>query len=120
FQYLNETVPAIVHCWYLGQETGYAIANILSGEVNPAGKLPITIPRSSGHIPSYYYSKSSARRGYMFENISPLYPFGFGLSYTSFEINNFKLSKKTIVATDSVKVSVTVKNTGKYEGEEVV
>ena len=76
--------PAIFECWYLGQETGRAVADVLFGDVNPGGKLPITIPRSVGHVPAFYNYKPSARRGYLFDDVAPLFPFGFGLSYTTF------------------------------------
>ena len=87
-QYLAEKVPAIFECWYLGQETGHAVAEVLFGDFNPGGKLPITIPRSAGHLPAFYNYKPSARRGYLFDDVSPLYPFGFGLSYTTFAFKN--------------------------------
>ena len=77
-------MPVIFECWYLGQETGRAVADVLFGDYNPGGKLPITVPRSAGHLPVFYNYKPSARRGYLFDDVSPLYPFGFGLSYTSF------------------------------------
>lgn len=79
-----EKAAAIFECWYLGQETGTAVAEALFGDTNPGGKLPITIPRSVGHLPSYYNYRPSARRGYLFDEVTPLYPFGFGLSYTTF------------------------------------
>ncbi len=80
----RENVPAIFECWYLGQECGHAVADVLFGDFNPGGKLPISIPRSVGHLPVFYNYKPSARRGYLFDDVSPLYPFGFGLSYTTF------------------------------------
>ncbi|MFN3405465.1 MAG: glycoside hydrolase family 3 N-terminal domain-containing protein [Cytophagaceae bacterium] len=120
FNEINNTVPAILECWYLGQETGYAVADVLFGDYNPGGKLPITLPRSEGQIPAYYNYKPSARRGYIFDTTDPLYPFGFGLSYTSFSIENIVLSKNKIKKSESVKVSVDVVNTGKYRGDEVV
>ena len=91
---LAEKVPAILECWYLGQETGHAIADVLFGEFNPGGKLPITIPRSAGHLPAFYNYKPSARRGYLFDDVTPLYPFGFGLSYTTFSISNVRLAAR--------------------------
>ena len=97
-QYLNENVPVIFECWYLGQETGHAVADVLFGDFNPGGKLPITIPRSAGHLPAFYNYKPSARRGYLFDDVSPLYPFGFGLSYTTFAFKNPRLAKKKIRA----------------------
>ena len=81
---LAEKADAILQLWYLGQESGRAVAEVLFGDVNPGGRLPITIPRSVGHVPAYYNHKPSARRGYLFDSIAPLFPFGFGLSYTTF------------------------------------
>lgn len=118
--YIQENVPAILECWYLGQESGYAIADVLFGDYNPSGKLPISIPRSVGHIPCHYNYKPSARRGFLFDDISALYPFGFGLSYSKFGFSNLKLEKSTIHRNESTRVLVDVKNSGKYAGEEVV
>lgn len=118
--YLSENVPVIFECFYLGQETGHAVAEVLFGDHNPGGKLPITIPRSVGHLPAFYNYKPSARRGYLFDDASPLYPFGFGLSYTSFELSNVRLAKKAIGRRDSTQVKVDVTNTGKRDGSEVV
>jgi beta-glucosidase len=117
---LSENVPAILECWYLGQECGHAVAEILFGETNPGGKLPITVPRSVGHLPAFYNYKPSARRGYLFDDVSPLYPFGFGLSYTTFALKNVRLKKKSISVKDSTQVLVDVTNTGKRAGAEVV
>src|SRR5664280_369255 len=119
-QYLHENVPAIFECWYPGQEGGHALADILFGDYNPNGKLPITIPRSAGHIPAFYNHKPSARRGYIFDDVSPLYQLGFGLSYTSFSFKNIRLAKKKIRRDESTQVFVDVKNTGKRAGAEVV
>ena len=119
-QYLNENVPVIFECWYLGQESGHAVADVLFGDCNPGGKLPMTIPRSAGHLPAFYNYKPSARRGYLFDDVSPLYPFGFGLSYTTFAIKNPSLAKNKIRRTESTRVLVDVKNTGKRAGTEVV
>ncbi len=118
--YVNAHVPAILECWYLGQETGGAVADVLFGDYNPAGKLPISVPRSAGHIPSYYNYKPSARRGYLFDDITPLYQFGYGLSYTTFNFSNVRLEKSTISSDESTRVFVDVKNTGKLAGQEVV
>src|SRR5215471_11224334 len=118
--YLSENVPVIFECWYLGQETGAAIADVLFGDHNPGGKLPITIPRSAGHLPVFYNYKPSARRGYLFDEVSPLYSFGYGLSYTTFAIQNVRLEKKTIRTNGSTRVLADVTNTGKREGAEVV
>lgn len=121
FAHLEKTVPAIVQCWYLGQETGYAVAKTLFGDNNPSGKLSISIPRSAGHLPDYYWSKPSARvNTYNMDSISALYPFGYGLSYTSYQYANLKVSKTAIHSNENVLVSVDVKNTGKLAGEEIV
>jgi beta-glucosidase len=117
---VKESVPAIYECFYLGQETGRAVADVLFGDVNPGGKLPISIPRSVGHIPAFYNHKPSARRGYLWDDTSALFPFGFGLSYTSFEIGKPKLTKKKIGTKGSTQVVVDVTNTGKRAGAEVV
>lgn len=118
--HLVQNVPAILECWYLGQETGHAVADVLFGDFNPGGKLPITLPRSVGHLPVFYNYKPSARRGYLFDEVSPLFPFGFGLSYTTFALTNPRLAKKQIRRDASTQVSVDVKNTGKRPGSEVV
>jgi len=118
--YLVENVPVIFECWYLGQENGHAVADVLFGDVNPSGKLPISVPRSAGHLPVFYNYKPSARRGYLFDDVSPLYPFGYGLSYTTFAIQNVRLEKKAIRSTGSTRVVADVTNTGKREGAEVV
>ena len=117
---LSEKAAAIFECWYLGQETGKAIAEVIFGDYNPGGKLPITIPRSVGHVPCYYNYKPAARRGYLFDEVNPLYAFGFGLSYTKFEFGKPKLENKKIKENESTTVSVKVTNTGKKSGDEVV
>lgn len=117
FMHLKQIVPAIVQCWYLGQETGYAVAETLFGDNNPSGKLTISIPRSAAHLPSYYYSKPTARvRPYHFDSITPMYPFGYGLSYTTFEYSNLKISKSEIMPDENVTVTVNVQNTGTRKG----
>ena len=118
--YVSKNVPVIFECFYLGQETGYAVADVLFGTHNPGGKLPISVPRSAGHLPAFYNYKPSARRGYLFDEVSPLYAFGYGLSYTTFEIGEPKLAKKQIRRKDSTRVSVSVKNTGNRAGTETV
>ncbi len=118
--YLAKNVPVIFECWYLGQETGRAIADVLFGDYNPGGKLPITIPRSSGHLPAFYNYKPSARRGYLFDDVSPLYPFGYGLSYTTFKLENIRLEKPKIKRKGATRAFVDVTNTGKRSGTEVV
>jgi beta-glucosidase len=118
---LVNAVPAVMQCWYLGQEGGYAIADALFGEINPGGKLPISFPRSTGTIPAYYNYKPSARRGYNLGfDVSPLFPFGYGLSYTTFAYTNLKLSSATMKANGKVTVSIDIKNTGNRKGSEVV
>jgi beta-glucosidase len=118
--FLAQRVPVIFECWYLGQECGRAAADVLFGDYCPGGKLPITIPRSSGHVPAYYNHKPSARRGYLFGDVTPLYPFGFGLSYTSFTMAQPRLKKKSIRRGESTSISVDVTNTGKIRGDEIV
>jgi beta-glucosidase len=113
-------VPVIFECWYLGQECGRAVADVLFGDVNPGGKLPISIPRSVGHLPVFYNHKPSARRGYLWDDVTPLFPFGFGLSYTTFKLENVRLAKKKIARNGSTRVLVDVSNTGKRAGSEVV
>lgn len=127
--WLQENIPAILEAWNPGISAGNAIADILFGDVNPSGKLPVTFPRYVGQIPIYYNHKNTGRpydpknhytSYYMDLENTPLYPFGFGLSYTTFEYSNLKLDKKEIKKDESLKVSVDVTNTGKYEGKEVV
>lgn len=118
--YINENVPTIFECWYLGQETGNAVAEVLFGDYNPSGKLPITIPRSVGHIPAYYNHKPSARRGYLFDDVSPLFAFGFGLNYTTFEIDEIHLVKPVIKPDETTQLHLKITNTGKFDGDEVV
>ncbi len=118
--YVAENVPVIYECWYLGQETGHAVADVLFGDYNPGGKLPISVPRSVGHLPVFYNYKPSARRGYLFDDVSPLFAFGYGLSYTSFNLSNPRLTKKRIRTDGSTQVLVAVTNTGKRAGTEVV
>jgi beta-glucosidase len=115
-----KNVPAIFECWYLGQECGHAVADVLFGDFNPGGKLPISFPRSAGHVPVFYNYKPSARRGYLFDDVSPLFPFGFGLSYTTFAFKNPRLKKKKIRAKDSTQVEIDVTNTGSRAGTETV
>ncbi len=118
--YLAANAPALIEGWYLGQETGNALADVIFGRYNPGGKLPVSIARNVGQLPIFYNRKPSARRGYLFGDASPLYPFGYGLSYTSFDIAAPALDKSTIGVNGSVKVNVDVTNTGKRAGDEVV
>ena len=117
---LAQKVPVIFECWYLGQECGRAVADVLFGDINPGGKLPISIPRSVGHLPVFYNHKPSARRGYLWDEVSPLFPFGFGLSYTTFKLENVRLSNQRISRKNSTRVLVDVTNTGRVAGSEVV
>jgi beta-glucosidase len=118
--YLAQNAPAILECWYLGQEGGTALGEVLFGEVNPSGKLPVTFPRSVGQLPVYYYQKPSARRGYLFTSTEPLFPFGFGLSYTQFSYSNLRLSPAQIAPGESARVQVEVTNAGSRAGDEIV
>jgi beta-glucosidase len=115
-----EKAAVIFECWYLGQECGDAVADVLFGDFNPSGKLPISIPRSVGQLPIFYNHKPSARRGFLWDDARPLFPFGFGLSYTRFELRNVRLEKKRIAPEGSTRVRVDVTNTGKCAGTEVV
>jgi beta-glucosidase len=120
FRNLVEKVPTIFECWYLGQESGVAVAEALFGDLTPGGKLPITIPRSVGHTPAYYNYKPSARRGYLFDDVSPLFPFGHGLSYTTFEFGKPRLEKSTISRGESTVLHIDVTNRGNRSGDETV
>ncbi len=118
-------IPAIVEAWQLGTQSGDAIAQVLFGDYNPSGKLPMTFPRSVGQVPIYYNYYATGRPGpkkevfwshYTDETNDPLYPFGYGLSYTEFTYSNLKIDESNTAA---IKISVTIKNTGKFAGEEV-
>ena len=113
-------VPVIFECWYLGQECGRAIAGALFGDFSPSGKLPATMPRSAGQLPSFYNYKPSARRGYLFDGGTPLYSFGFGLSYTTFMLRNVRLAQTKIRRDGTARVRADLTNTGKRQGTEVV
>jgi len=117
--YIAEHVPAILEGWYLGQEGGTAAANVLFGDVNPGGKLPITFPHSVGDLPDFYNHKPSANRTYAFSTRKPLFAFGYGLSYTTFKFDNLRVEPAQIQAGGTAKVSVDVTNTGSREGDEV-
>ncbi|THH41080.1 glycoside hydrolase family 3 N-terminal domain-containing protein [Neolewinella litorea] len=117
---LAEKSAAVFQCFYLGQETGHSVADVLHGVVAPSGKLPISIPRSAGHIPAYYNYKPTARRGYLLEDVNALYPFGYGLSYTTFEIGPPRLGTDLIPTDGNTTVTVDVTNTGKVTAKEVV
>jgi beta-glucosidase len=117
---INNDAPAILEAWYLGQETGTAVANVLFGDVNPSGKLPVTFPKTVGQLPLFYNHKPSAKRGYIFGDTNAQYPFGHGLSYTDFAYTNLKVEDKDAHINGTVKVSFTIKNTGKRAGDEIV
>lgn len=118
---IKEEVPAILEGWYIGEETGNAVADILFGEVNPSGKLPISFPRSVGHLPSYYSKRPSALvNRYVLEKNEPLFPFGFGLSYSIFEYSELSIDKNEMKKEESAMVRIKITNTGDYDGKEVV
>ena len=129
----SDNIPAILDAWYPGEQGGNAIARILFGEVNPSGKLTVSYPQSVGHVPVFYNYQPSGRgfyhqpgtkekpgRDYVFSSSDPLYPFGFGLSYTSFKFSDLKLKNTELKDGESLKLTVKVKNTGKVEGKEVI
>lgn len=124
-------VPAILNVWFSGSEAGDAIADVLFGDVNPSGKLTMTFPQNVGQVPIYYAHKNTGRplespwfekfkSNYLDVSNEPLYPFGYGLSYTTFEYGSVKLNKESMTMTDSLVVSCEVKNTGSREGSEIV
>jgi beta-glucosidase len=125
-------IPAILNVWFAGSEAGNAIADVLLGKVNPSGKLSATFPQNVGQIPLYYNHKNTGRplpegkwfskfrSNYLDVSNDPLYPFGYGLSYTTFDYKNLKLSDSSLTADGQLKVSVDVTNAGNYDGGEVV
>jgi len=117
--YIKEHVPAILEGWYLGEQGGTAAASVLFGDVNPGGKLPISFPRSVGQLPDYYDHKPSRNRTYLFNGREPIFPFGFGLSYTQFRFDNVLVEPKTILPGGRAKVSVDITNAGSRAGDEV-
>lgn len=112
----SENADALLTAYYPGQEGGNAIADVLFGDYNPAGRLPLTVPRSVGQIPIYYNKKAPRNHDYVELSASPLYAFGYGLSYTTFEYSDLRVSS---ISPHSFEVSFKVRNTGKYDGEEV-
>ena len=123
--WLEEHVPAILEAWLPGEEGATAIAEVLFGRVNPGGRLPITVPRSVGQVPLYYSHKPSGGRSHWYGDYvempsSPLYPFGHGLSYTSFEYSDIRISPETAASGEQVRISLTLTNTGGVTGDEVV
>ena len=117
--YIAENVPAILEGFYLGEETGTAAADVLFGDYNPGGKLPVSFPRSTGQLPIYYNHKPTARRGYLYSTTAPLYPFGYGLSYTTFQYSNLQITRSRIRPDEETTVTLDVTNTGKVRGDEV-
>ena len=117
--YIAERVPAILEGWYLGEEGGTAAANVLFGDVNPGGKLPITFPHSVGDLPDFYNHKPSDNRTYEFSTRQPLFAFGYGLSYTTFKFDNVHVDPPQIYPGGTARVSVEVSNTGDRAGDEV-
>ena len=111
---------AVLECWYLGQEGGVAMAETLLGRNNPGAKLPVSVVRNEGQIPLFYNRKPTSRRGYLFDDVAPLFPFGHGLSYSTFEISEPRLSAARVAADQSLDVEATVTNTGAVAGDEVV
>lgn len=131
FNWTADNVPAIVYTWWLGTEAGNAIANVLFGDYNPSGKLPMTFPREVGQIPIYYNHFSTGRpaktesetnyvSAYIDLKNSPKFPFGYGLSYTTFDYSGLKISSAKIKSNETIKVSFQLKNSGKVAGEEVL
>lgn len=129
----NEKVPSILNVWFAGSEAGTAIADVLFGDVNPSGKLTTTFPRNVGQVPIYYNHKNTGRplankegkfekfrSNYLDQRNEPLFPFGYGLSYTTFSYSNIKISANKMNFTEMLKVSIDVSNTGKFDGKEVV
>lgn len=127
----NQSADAILETWFSGTEGGNAIADVLFGDYNPSGKLPVTFPRSVGQIPTYYNHLSIGRpftpgkpgnytSQYFDDTTGPLFPFGYGLSYTTFALSDMALSSTTLNASGKLDASVMVKNTGKRDGETVV
>lgn len=117
---LAEKADALLEGWYLGQQTGHGVADVLFGRVSPGGKLPVTIPRNVGQLPVFYNAKPSARRGYLFDDVTPLFPFGYGLTYSSFTADAPRLSKTAIGIEEQVEVSVTLHNKGNRRADQVV
>jgi beta-glucosidase len=117
---LVERAPAVLEGWYLGQEGGTAVAEVLFGDVNPGGKLPVSFPRGVGQLPVFYNHKPTARRGYLFESARPLFPFGHGLSYTTFSYSVPTVAPAKIPVDGRAAVSVEVTNTGDRAGDEIV
>jgi len=117
---LTKIAPVILECWYAGQETGHAVADVLFGKVNPSGKLSVTYPNSVGQLPDFYDHKPSRFRHYLLDTTDYLFPFGYGLSYTTFSYSNINLSVDSIPTNGQVNASVEVTNSGSKTGVEIV
>ncbi len=127
--WIQDNIPSILETWFLGTQAGNSIADVLFGDFNPSGKLPVTFPRSVGQIPIFYNMKNTGRpmdrnnkytSKYLDEENDPLYPFGFGLSYTTFNYGDVKVSKESMTGNEEISVTCSVTNAGKRAGEEVV
>lgn len=122
--WLHELADAVIEAWHPGTAAGYAVVDVLTGAHNPSGRLPVTVPRATGQIPMYYNRKNTGRphlyEDYIDCDDSPLYPFGYGLSYTTFEYADLALDKPVIGKDESANLSVRIRNTGKRAGEETV
>ncbi|MDD2436039.1 MAG: glycoside hydrolase family 3 C-terminal domain-containing protein [Massilibacteroides sp.] len=119
--WVAEHIPGVIQGWYLGQETGTAIANVLFGKINPGGKLPITVPRNVGQVPLFYNKLDGGRPRRIYRSSpEPLFPFGYGLSYTTFQLENMKLEDDQISPDGNTTLSVNITNTGEVAGEEIV
>jgi len=118
--WVAKNIPAIVESWFLGDAGGLAVADVLLGKVNPSGKLPMTFPRSVGQLPYYYDHKPTSRHIYTDQDTSALFPFGYGLSYTTFRYSALTISQKSIPVNGFENITLSIKNTGKVEGTEVV
>ena len=126
----DKNIPAIVQAWHLGSKSGDAIAQVLYGDYNPSGKLTMSFPRNVGQVPIYYNYKNTGRPSTSIEQVttsgyadvenSPLYSFGFGLSYTSFEYSDFKIDTNSMTKDSKINATISVKNIGEYTGKEVV
>ena len=117
---IDAKANAVLEAWYAGEQGGTAIADALFGRTNPGGKMPVAVARDVGQLPMFYNHKPTARRGYLFDTTEPLYPFGYGLSYTTFEVGQPRLSAASMPTTGATTLSVDVTNTGAREGDEVV
>ena len=131
FNWATDHIPAIMYTWWLGTEAGNSIADVLFGTVNPGGKLPMSFPRTEGQIPIYYNhyntgrpAKNNTDRNYVSAyidlNNDPKIPFGYGLSYTDFKYSDMVLNSTNLTGNQTLNISITVSNTAKYDGEEVV